>query len=210
MKNLIIIGSDVYAHRVIKCIEALIKSGEEISIKGILDNNEEKNDVKGYKILDKIDNANLYNDEDTSFIIAIKNNKTRQEIADKFQEFDYYTVIHPKTHIGENVYIGKGSIIMDEVIIKDNTKIGNHVIINHGCIIDEEVIVEDYVNLLQSSSLGKQVKVDSLTSIGRDVLVIPKIYIGKKSIVKNASIVIEDVGDNCLMEGTTAKIIKKL
>ena len=210
MTNLIIIGSDVYARRVIKCIEALIKSGEEISIKGILDNNEEKNDVKGYKILDKIDNANLYNDEDTSFIIAIKNNKTRQEIADKFREFDYYTVIHPKTHIGKNVYIGKGSIIMDEVIIKENTKIGNHVIINHGCIIEEEVIVEDYVNLLQSSSLGKQVKVDSLTSIGRDVLVIPKIYIGKKSIVKNASLVIEDVEDNCLMEGTTAKIIKKL
>ena len=99
---------------------------------------------------------------------------------------------------------------MDEVNIKDNTKIGNHVIINNGCIIDEDVIVEDYVNLLQSSSLGKLVKVDSLTSIGRDVLVIPKIYIGKKSIVKNASIVIEDVEDNCLMEGTTAKIIKKL
>ena len=210
MKNLIIIGSDVYARRVIKCIEALIRFGEEISIKGILDNNEEKNDVKGYKILDKIDNANLYNDEDTSFIIAIKNNKTRQEIADKFQEFDYYTVIHPKTHIGENVSIGKGSIIMDEVNIKDNTKIGNHVIINHGCIIDEEVIVEDYVNLLQSSSLGKLVKLDSLTSIGKDVLVIPKICIGKKSIIKNSSIVIEDVGDNCIMEGTPAKIIKKL
>ena len=205
MKILIIIGSDVYARRVIKCIEALIKSGEEISIKCILDNNEEKNDVKGYKILDKIDNANLYNDEDTSFIIAIKNNKTRQEIADKFQEFDYYTVIHPKTHIGENVSIGKGSIIMDEV-----NKICNHVIINHGCIIDENVIVEDYVNLLQSSSLGKLVKLDSLTSIGKDILVIPKICIGKKSIIKNSSIVIEDVGDNCIMEGTPAKIIKKL
>ena len=78
MTNLIIIGSDVYARRVIKCIEALIKSGEEISIKGILDNNEEKNDVKGYKILDKIDNANLYNDEDTSFIIAINSSPTRE------------------------------------------------------------------------------------------------------------------------------------
>ena len=189
MKILIIIGSDVYARRVIKCIEALIKSGEEISIKCILDNNEEKNDVKGYKILDKIDNANLYNDEDTSFIIAIKNNKT---------------------HMGENVSIGKGSIIMDEVNIKDNTKIGNHVIINHGCIIDENIIVEDYVNLLQSSSLGKLVKLDSLTSIGKDILVIPKICIGKKSIIKNSSIVIEDVGDNCIMEGTPAKIIKKL
>ena len=99
---------------------------------------------------------------------------------------------------------------MDEVNIKDNTKIGNHVIINHGCIIDEDVIVEDYVNLLQSSSLGKLVKLDSLTSIGKDVLVIPKICIGKKSIVKNSSIVIEDVGDNCIMEGTPAKIIKKL
>lgn len=42
MTNLVIIGSDVYARRVIKCIEALIKSGEEISIKGIVDNNEEK------------------------------------------------------------------------------------------------------------------------------------------------------------------------
>ena len=29
MKILIIIGSDVYARRVIKCIEALIKSGEK-------------------------------------------------------------------------------------------------------------------------------------------------------------------------------------
>ena len=210
MINLIIIGSDVYARRVIKCIEALIKYGEEISIKGILDNNEAKTEVNGYKILDKIDNANLYNDENTSFIIAIKNNKTRQEIADRFQEFDYYTVIHPKTHIGENVSIGKGSIIMDEVNIKDNTKIGNHVIINDRCIIDEDVIVEDYVNLLQSAALGKQVKIDSLTRIGRDVLVISQISIGKQSIVKNASIVIEDVGDNYIMEGTPSKIIKKL
>ena len=95
---------------------------------------------------------------------------------------------------------------MDEVNIKDNTKIGNHVIINNGCIIDEDVIVEDYVNLLQSSSLGKLVKLDSLTSIGKDILVIPKICIGKKSIIKNSSIVIEDVGDNCIMEGTPAKI----
>lgn len=210
MTNLIIIGSDVYARRVIKCIEVLIKHGEEIRIKGLLDNNEEKNEVNGYKILDKIDNANLYNDEDTSFIIAIKNNKTRQEIATKFKEFNYYTVIHPKTDISENVSIGKGSIIMDDVIIKEKAKIGNHVIINHGCIIDEEVIVKGYVNLLQSSSLCKQVKVDSLTRIGKDVLVIAQISIGKNSIVKNGSIVIEDVGSNYIIEGTPGKIIKKL
>lgn len=30
----------------------------------------------------------------------------------------------------------------------------------------------------------------------------------QKSIIKNSSIVIEDVGDNCIMEGTPAKIIK--
>ena len=98
-----------------------------------------------------------------------------------------------------------------KLIPKDNTKIGNHVIINHGCIIDENIIVEDYVNLLQSSSLARSfVKLDSLTSIGKDILVIPKICIGQKSIIKNSSIVIEDVGDNCIMEGTPAKIIKKL
>ena len=210
MTNLIIIGSDVYARRVIKCIEVLIKSGEEISIKGILDNNEGKNEINGYKILDKIDNANLYNDEDTSFIIAIRNNKTRQEIADKFHELDYYTVIHPKANIGENISIGKGSIIMDEVNIKDNTNIGNHVIINNGCIIDEEVVLEDYVNLLQSAALSKQVKVDSLASIGRNALIIAKLSIGTQSIVRNSSIVIEDVGDNYIVEGTPAKIIKKL
>ena len=69
---------------------------------------------------------------------------------------------------------------MDEVNIKDNTKIGNHVILIM-MIIDENIIVEDYVNLLQSSSLGKLVKLDSLTSIGKDILVIPKICIGKKA-----------------------------
>ena len=210
MRNLIIIGSDIYAHRVIKCIEALIKLGKEINIKGIIANNEEKTEVKGYKIIDKIDNANLYNDENTSFIIAIKNNSTRQEIADKFKELDYYTVIHPKASIGENVYIGKGSIIMDEVTIKDNTKIGDYVIINSECIIDEEVLIGDYVNLLQSATLCKLVKVDSLTSIGKGVLVIGRICIGKKSVVRNASTVIEDVGDKCVFEGSIVKNIKNL
>ena len=51
MTNLIIIGSDVYARRVIKCIEALIKSGEEISIKGILDNIVNELNNKGMKII---------------------------------------------------------------------------------------------------------------------------------------------------------------
>ena len=38
--------------------------------------------------------------------------------------------------------------------------------IAESVVIDENVIVEDYVNLLQSSSIGKLVKLDSLTSIG--------------------------------------------
>ena len=208
MTDLIIIGSDIYASRVIKCIEALIKLGKEINIKGIIDNNEEKTEVKGYKIIDKIDNANLYNDENTNFIIAIKDNSIRQEIADKFKELDYYTVIHPKASIGENVSIGKGSIILEDVTIKNNTKIGDYVIINSECIIDEEVIIGDYVNLLQAATLCKFVKVDSLTTIGKCVLVIGSICIGKKSIVRNSSTVIEDIGDKCIMDGKIVKNIK--
>ena len=59
MKEIIIIGAGGHASVIIDIIESMIKDGEKIHIKGLLDDREDKSDFMGYKILDH-NKTNIY------------------------------------------------------------------------------------------------------------------------------------------------------
>lgn len=210
MKNIIIIGAGGHASVIIDIIESMRNAGHEVRIIGLLDDRKDITEFMGYKILDKINNAPLYNYKDTEFVIAIGNNKIRKEIAKKFNELKYFTPIHPTALIGSNVNLKSGTVVMPRAIINANTYIGSHVIINSGSIVEHDNVIDDFAHISPGTTLCGGVTVGESTHIGANSTVIPCKKIGSNSVIGAGSVVVNDIISNVVAVGIPAKIIRNI
>lgn len=208
MKNIILIGAGGHASVIIDIIQSMISSNHEIKIKGILDDRKDIRKLMGYEILDEIKNAQLYNDKDTEFIIAIGNNTIRKNIEKKLKGVKYFTAIHPTAVISINVTIKSGTIVMPRAVINANTEIGSHVIINSGAIVEHDNIIEDFAHISPGATLCGGVTVGEVTHIGANSTVIQCKKIGCNSIIGAGSTVITDIQSDVMAVGSPAKVIK--
>lgn len=210
MKNIIIIGAGGHASVIIDIIESMRNVGHEVRIQGLLDDRKDITEFMGYKILDKINNAPLYNYKDTEFVIAIGNNRIRKEIAKKFNELKYFTAIHPTALIGSNVNLKSGTVVMPRAIINANTYIGSHVIINSGSIVEHDNVIDDFAHISPGTTLCGGVTVGESTHIGANSTVIPCKKIGSNSVIGAGSVVVNDIISNVVAVGIPAKIIRNI
>ena len=127
-KKVIIIGAGGHAKVIADIIE---KSGDEVV--GFLDDNKENGAtvIKNYKVIGDLNNrfAMAVTKKDVEFIIAIGDNKKREEISHS-PNLKFYTAIHPSAQIGLDVRIEEGTVVMANVCINSSARIGKHCIIN--------------------------------------------------------------------------------
>ena len=125
-------------------------------------------------------------------------------------------------HIGNNTYIGPGSIIQS----KEQVRIGNSVIIaNNVLIVDNNNHPVDPVMRLQMSACNdflhdelwgwkyadsKPIIIEDNVWIGRDSRIMKGVRIGKGSIVALGAIVVKDVPPYTIVAGNPAKVVKQL
>jgi len=126
---------------------------------------------------------------------------------------------HQENYFEDNVYIGNGS----KVTIGEHCHINENVFIQ-GANIGNYVMIAPNVTLLNSLHnyqnidipMIKQGGVENLNStieddvwIGRNVIIMPNITIGKGSVVGAGSIVTKDVEPYSVVGGVPAKLIKR-
>lgn len=204
MKEIIIIGAGGHAKVIIDIIHQRQKKiNDNLSIKGILDDNfseNEKKDLFGIPIIGKV-NKVLELSSKFYYIIAIGNNNVRKKIYENYKEIKYITLIHPKAIIGENVNIGFGTVLMAGSIVNSYTKIGKHCIVNTGSIIEHDNVIEDYVHISPNATLCGNVLVKTETWIGAGATVIQGVQIGEKSIIGANVVVLKEILNNCIYIG---------
>lgn len=209
-KNIIVIGAGGHASVIIDIIECMIKEGSDIRIEGLLDDKENLKEFKGYKVFDKISNAKLYADDNVEFIIAIGNNEVRKKIAQNIKELRFFKAIHPCSIIANDAKIEDGTVVMAGTIINSGTSIGKHTIINSGAIVEHDNNIGDFTHISPGATLCGGVNIGSQTHIGANATIIQGIKIGSQTIVGAGSTVIRNIGDNVVVVGTPARIIKSI
>ena len=85
MKKAVIVGGGGHARVVIDTLEEMISAGKEVEIAGFLDDNEENEEIYGYKRLGRIEEAADY--KDCYFHLAIGSNDFRK-VAKRYWKFE--------------------------------------------------------------------------------------------------------------------------
>ena len=195
-KKVIIIGAGGHAKVIADIIE---KSGDEIV--GFLDDNKEIGTtiINEYKVIGDLNNrfTMAVTKENLEFIIAIGDNKKREEISHS-PNLKFYTAIHPSAQIGLDVEIQEGTVIMANACINSSAKIGKHCIINTGAIIEHDNIIEDFVHISPNVALGGTVKIGESTHVGIGSIVKNNITICKNCTIGAGAVVVK----NIIEEGT--------
>ncbi len=141
-------------------------------------------------------------------IISVGTNSTRKKITERLQNVNYVNTIHPSAVISPYTSLGKGIVVMANVVVNNNVKIGNHVILNTSCTVDHDCIIEDYAHISPGANLAGDVTVKEGAQIGIGASVIQGVEIGKFTMVGAGAVVIRDVPDYCTVVGNPARIIK--
>lgn len=205
-KKVVIIGAGGHAKVIADIIE---KSGDEIV--GFLDDNKEIGTtiIKEYKVIGDLNNrfAMAVTKENLEFIIAIGDNKKREEISHS-PNLKFYTAIHPSAQMGLDVEIQEGTVIMANACINSSAKIGKHCIINTGAIIEHDNIIEDFVHISPNVALGGTVKIGKSTHVGIGSTIKNNITICEKCKIGAGAVVVKDIKEEGTYVGVPAKGIK--
>lgn len=174
----------------------------------------------GYKEIIFIDDGKLEyqnfgdieDDNKTSIIIAIGDNKIRAKLQKKAKEkgFNVATLIHASAIISPSANIGEGSVIMPNVVINAKASIGDGVILNTSCVIEHECKIGNFVHISPSVALAGNVQVGEFTHIGIGSSVIHGLNIGNDCIIGAGSVVVQNIDNKRLAYGNPCKVIKEI
>ena len=197
---MILYGASGHAKVIIDILE---KSKEKVTL--LVDKDPGIKELMGYPVVHE---SEFHFDGTEELIISIGDNHIRKKLAEKLG-CDFGWAIHPTAILGDDVSIGKGTVVMAGTVINSSAVIGDHVIVNTCASIDHDCVVGDYAHVSPHATLCGTVNVGEGTQVGAGATVIPNINIGKWVVIGAGTVVIADVPDYAVVVGNPGKVIKQ-
>jgi len=218
IKKIIIWGAK-YQFKVIRPV--LIEQGYEIAL--LIDETPNKKKYLGYNVVNNINEFikwrenNKYEDE-LGFVICIGNPhaRIREKKANELINLGLkpISIISKSAKIADDVILGDGLQILENVVINPGSKIGNYCIILSNSLIDHDCHLGKCVELSGGVNLAGRINIGdySWLGIGSTAIANQKSEeprkIGHNCIIGAHSLVNKDISDNSIAYGVPAKKMK--
>jgi sugar O-acyltransferase (sialic acid O-acetyltransferase NeuD family) len=192
MKNIILIGGGGHCKSAIDVIE---QEGR-FEIAGIVDKPEFLgSNILGYSVIgNDSDLANLVKKYQYALVTVgqIKSPSLKIKLFNLAVEAGFIlpSVVSPKAYVSKHAMVGKGTIIMHDVLINANTQIGENCIINSKALIEHDCSISNHCHISTSATINGGVVVKPGCFIGSGVTTKESIIIGENSFIKAGSLVI--------------------
>lgn len=143
-------------------------------------------------------------------VVAIGDNFVREQVAafiqSRYPLLEFGTIVHPSAQIGEEVAIGRGSVVMAGAVVNTGTTIGEFCIVNSSASLDHDNTVESYASIAPGATTGGNVAIGRAAAICLGAHVLHGRCIGANSVVGAGSVVTNDVPTNAVAYGTPARV----
>ena len=143
-------------------------------------------------------------------LVAIGDPRDRFDMIQKLPEnTKYFTFIHPSAQIlGNDVTIGKGSIVCAGCIVTTNVKIGDHAHLNLHTTIGHDCEIGNYFTTAPGVKVSGNCKIHDCVYIGTNASIRQKINIHSLSTIGMNAAVVKDIESPGVYAGVPTKKIK--
>lgn len=181
-----------------------------LSVDGLLDDDPQRQGLQilGTRVIGTI--AEAVEKGPARGVIAIGDNKVRQALAKKLQDWEWITVIHPRAYVHPTASLGPGTVVFAGGIIQPDARLGAHVIVNTGATVDHDCSVGDFVHLAPGAHLAGHATVEEGALIGMGAVVLPGVKVGAWAIVGAGAVVVKDLPPYVTAVGVPARLTKSV
>jgi UDP-N-acetylbacillosamine N-acetyltransferase len=167
--------------------------------------------IGDWPILEKPENAFIFNNVDTDFFVAIGNNLIREKVLNELLQdnLNIVSLVHPKSTVSRHTTISHGVLVCANATINPMVKVGAGCIINTAASIDHDCVIGDYAHICVGARLAGNVAVGNKSFVGINSCAIQGVTIGKNCILGAGATLISDLFDNTTAVGTPARVIKQ-
>jgi sugar O-acyltransferase (sialic acid O-acetyltransferase NeuD family) len=144
-------------------------------------------------------------------LIAVGDSLSRKEIINRLpEETKYFRFIHPSAQIlGNDVYLGKGSIVCAGTIITTNCVIGDHAHLNLNTTIGHDCRIGNFFTTAPGVKISGNCKIANCVYVGTNASVKQKIEICDNVTIGLNSGVVKNITNPGVYIGSPAKILEK-
>jgi len=215
VQDLVIVGAGGSSREIAGAVEDINQMRKTWNVLGFLDDDPSKSDatIDGLRVLGSLDSARTH--AQALFVVGIASYKvpsTRRQIVQKLDlpPNRFATIIHPSASLSRMTRLGRGSIVLQNVVITSGTTVGDHVLISQGAQLAHDVVVADYVTLAPAVIVCGAVTIRESAYLGAGAVIAPGVMVDVEALVGIGATVTENVAAGSTVFGNPARTINVL
>jgi sugar O-acyltransferase (sialic acid O-acetyltransferase NeuD family) len=148
---------------------------------------------------------------DTCYVVAIGSSAARRRVVQRIEAAcanEPATLVHPRAWTGRRVELGRGCVVCAGAHLTTDIRLGAHVHVNVGATVAHDALLDDYVTLAPGVHVAGGAVLREGVDVGVASAVMPRVEIGRWSVIGAGAAVIRSLAANVTAVGTPAKPIK--
>lgn len=202
MKDVILCGTGGHAKAV---LSLLLTRGYTVPY--ILDDAPERfgSSINGVPIRGAL--ALLPDRNDICAFLAIEDNRSREAAAERFENVNWVTLVHPAAWVDPSARLGAGTYIAAGVVVNAEAVLANHVIVGTGASVGHDCVVDNYAQLEPGTRLGGGVHLGRGARCGIGSVVVPNCSIGAGATLGPRAVAVRPVPSGETWGGVPARAV---
>lgn len=198
--GVVVIGAGGHAKVV---IASLLDAG--LPVRAVVDDDPGKEGTRILGVVVSGGHPPLPGDSEAPTVIAVGDNRARRELARRYPDRRWLTVIHPTAYVHPSASLGPGTVIFAGSIVQPGVRIGSHCIVNTGATIDHDCRIGDFSHVAPGSHLSGGVRLGRGAFLGIGSAAVPGVEIGEWTVVGAGGVVVGDLPDRVTAVGAPAR-----
>lgn len=203
MRPVVIVSAD-------KEIIELARENSDFDVIGILD---PRSDAQGLGLpilgADKAWGELVLKYPNLKAVLALDPPKIKEKLAVDYGIDSLATLISQDAYISPTALLSKGCLVQRGAKIMSEVRIGLACKVNVNATLHHDTVVADFCTLAPASQLLGAVKIEERVFVGAGAIVLPKVHIGKDSVIGAGAVVVKDVPAHSTVAGVPARPLAK-